>query len=120
MDQLGEESTYSRHMYLTCCFNSLQNSASPLFPDVCQDTQFLSILSKVLQDNRRAVDRLGFCVGDISTHLIRKVVVTYLASSPGGPPAASTCIPAGWTMGCVKDKYMRYVTSGNQLVGRCL
>jgi hypothetical protein len=52
--------------------------------------------------------------------LIRKVVVTYLASSPGGPPAASTCIPAGWTMGCVKDKYMRYVTSGNQLVGRCL
>lgn len=34
--------------------------------------------------------------------------------------AAATCIRAGWTMGKVKDVYMRYVTSGNQFVGRCL
>jgi hypothetical protein len=46
--------------------------------------------------------------------------VSYLALMPGGPPAASTCIRAGWSMGKVRDVYMRYIVSGDQFVGRCL
>jgi hypothetical protein len=64
--------------------------------------------------------RMGYQPGVLGTHSIRKGAVSYLASSPGGPPAASTCIRAGWTMGKVKDIYMRYVVSGDQFVGRCL
>jgi hypothetical protein len=63
---------------------------------------------------------MGFLPGDIGSHSIRKGAVSYLLSLPGGPPAASTCIRAGWTMGKVKDIYMRYVVSGDQFVGRCL
>jgi hypothetical protein len=56
----------------------------------------------------------------VGTHLIRKGAVLYLALLPGGPPAASTCIQTGWTMGRLKDIYLRYVTSGDHFVGRCL
>ena len=63
---------------------------------------------------------MGYEVNDIGTHSIRKGAVSYLASLPGGPPAASTCIRAGWTMGKVKDIYIKYVASGDQFVGRCV
>lgn len=38
----------------------------------------------------------------------------------GGPPGAAICIRAGWTMGRVKAIYMRYVSAGDEFVGRCL
>jgi hypothetical protein len=136
-DQLGEEAKYPRHlfcnpltplvcplvslaMYLTCCFNTAQNSEGPLFPGVAQDARFSNLLSKVIFKNRVSVKAMGYALEDIGTHSIRKGAVTYLASMPGGPPAAATCIRAGWTMGRIKDVYMRYVTSGDQFVGRCL
>ena len=63
---------------------------------------------------------MGVDKNEIGTHSIRKGAVSYLASLPGGPPAASVCIRAGWTMGKVRDIYMRYVASGDEFVGRCL
>jgi hypothetical protein len=136
-DQLGEEAKYARHlyanpitpivcpvlalsMYLTCCFNSGQSSEGLLFPGQKQESRFSVMLQKVLEKNWPEVNTLGFHEGDIGTHSIRKGAVSYLASLPGGPPAASTCIRAGWTMGKVKDVYMRYVSSGDEFVGRCL
>jgi hypothetical protein len=61
---------------------------------------------------------MGFSIEDIGTHSIRKGAMSYLASLYGGTPAASTCIRAGWSMGCVCDIYMQYVVSGYQFVGR--
>jgi hypothetical protein len=136
-DQLGEEAKYARHifsnpisplvcpllvlsLYLTCCFNTPQNSEGRLFPGVCQDSRFSLILVKLLNDKKDEIKVMGYNVNDIGTHSIRKGAVSYLASLPGGPPAASVCIRAGWTMGRVKDIYMRYVTSGDEFVGRCL
>jgi hypothetical protein len=136
-DQLGEEAKYARHifcnpltplvcpvlalsLYLTCCFNTQQSSESRLFPGVCQDSRFSLILVKLLNDKKLEVQAMGYRIEDIGTHSIRKGAVTYLASLPGGPPAATVCIRAGWTMGRVKDIYMRYVTSGDEFVGRCL
>ena len=43
-----------------------------------------------------------------------------MLSLPGGPSMSSVCIHAGWTMGTVKDVYMRYLSLGDQFVGRCL
>ena len=63
---------------------------------------------------------LGFEVTDIGTHSIWKGTISYLASLPGGPPIAAVCIQAGWMMGNVRDIYMRYISSGDQFVGRCL
>jgi hypothetical protein len=137
-DQLGEEAKYARHvysnaltplccpllslsMYFTCCFNTQQQNNGRLFPGVGQDARFSGILGRVLEENAQAVELMGYSRrGAIGTHSIRKGAVSYLASLPGGPPAASVCIRAGWTMGRVKDIYMRYVTSGDQFVGRCL
>jgi hypothetical protein len=57
---------------------------------------------------------------ELGTHSIRKGAVSYIALMPGGPSAVAVCIRAGWTMGKVKDVYMRYVTSGDPFVGRTL
>ncbi|KAL7579191.1 hypothetical protein ACA910_011362 [Epithemia clementina (nom. ined.)] len=43
-----------------------------------------------------------------------------MASLPGGPSIASICIRSGWTLGNVKDIYMRYLSAGDQFVGHCL
>ena len=63
---------------------------------------------------------LGFEVTDIGTHSIWKGAISYLASLPGGPPIAAVCIQVGWTMGNIRDIYMRYISSGDQFVGWCL
>ena len=63
---------------------------------------------------------LGFEVADIGSHSIQKGAISYLASLPGGPPIAAVFIQAGWTMGNIRDIYMRYISSGDQFVGQCL
>jgi hypothetical protein len=136
-DQLGDEAKYPRHlfanpltplvcpvlslaMYISCCFNTVQVPGNCLFAGANQDARFAHMLSKAVNDNWLAVARLGYIRGDIGSHSIRKGSVSYLASLPGGPPAAAVSIRAGWTMGKIKDIYMRYVTSGDEFVGRCL
>jgi hypothetical protein len=136
-DQLGEESKYVRHVYanptepivcpvlslgvyFTSCFNFIQNPDGYLFPGSFQSRRFGKILAGVLANHEAEVNDLGFTLNDIGTHSIRKGAVSYLSSLPGGPPPAATCIRAGWTMGKIKDVYMRYVTAGDQFVGRCL
>jgi hypothetical protein len=136
-DQLGEEAKYARHLYsnplcpivcpvlalslyLTSCFNKQQQPNGYLFPGNQQESRFSSLLLKVVEENWASISKMGYKRGDIGTHSIRKGAVSYLASLPGGPPAAATCIRAGWTMGKVKDIYMRYVVAGDEFVGRCL
>lgn len=136
-DQLGEEAKYLRHLYanpnvplvcpvlalsiyLSSSFNTTQYADHYLFPGKDQSKRFGKILASVLVRNSEAVRKLGFSLHDVGTHSIRKGAVSYLSSLPGGPPSAAICIRAGWTMGKIKDVYMRYVTSGDQFVGRCL
>lgn len=136
-DQVGEDSQYPRHiyanpqspvvcpvlalaLYFCCCFNIEQMGSSKLFPGPRQCTRFSNILSRVLQDHEEKVNKLGYQLDDIGTHSIRKGAFSYLASLNGGPPSAAICIRGGWTMGKVRDVYMRYVSSGDEFVGRCL
>ena len=78
------------------------------------------MLSRAIRDHEAEVSELGVNPQMIGTHSIRKGAVTYMLSLPGGPSISSACIRAGWTMGSVKDVYMRYLSSGDQFVGRCL
>ena len=78
------------------------------------------MLSQLIWDHKAEVSELGVNPKMIGTHSIRKGVVTYMSSLPGGPSISSVCIHAGWTMATVKDVYMRYLSSGDQFVGCCL
>lgn len=136
-DQLGDEAQFSRHVfanssdpltspifalacYFSCCFNSEQTANNYLFPGTRQLDRFSSLLERMLNEKRDELALLGFSPKDIGTHSIRKGAISFLASLPGGPSTASICIWAGWTQGKVKDIYMRYVSNGDQFVGRCL
>ena len=136
-DQTGEEAKYPRHLfanagrpyccpvfalalYFACCVNMPQAPNDKLFPGKEQHTRFSNILVRCLTQYSDEVRALGFRPADIGTHSIRKGAVSYLSSMIGGPPAAAICIRAGWTMGRVRDIYMRYITSGDTFVGWCL
>ena len=137
MYQTGDEAKYSHHLYsnpccplicpvlalafyFSCCCNLPQNGQSQLFPGQGQYQQFLEMLSHLIQDHEAEVSELGVYPKMIGTHSIRKGAVTYMSSLPGGPSISSVCICAGWTMGTVKDAYMKYLSLGDQFVGHCL
>jgi len=136
-DQLGDESKYPRHLYanplvpcicpvmsltlyFSACFNCAVTIDGYLFPGRDQEERFSKILQRILAQHEAEVNELGYPLQHLGTHSIRKGAVSYLSSAPGGPQAAAVCIRAGWTMGKVKDTYMRYIDSGDQFVGRCL
>ena len=136
-DQTGSDAKYPRHLYanptnplvcpvfalalhFSCNYNTPVDVSSPLFHGSDQHARFGELLTKCLREHETELHAFGYQFEDLGTHSIRKGAVSYLASLVGGPPAAATCIRAGWTMGKVRDIYMRYVASGDQFVGRCL
>ncbi|KAL7559094.1 hypothetical protein ACA910_017507 [Epithemia clementina (nom. ined.)] len=136
-DQLGDNAKYPRHLfanpndplvcpvvalslYFSCCFNTNQTSESSLFPGNLQHDHFKELLTWILAEHRDEVITLGYQDGDLGTHSIRKGATTFISSLPGGTPPTAICIRGGWTMGHVKDVYMRYATAGDEFVGQCL
>ena len=62
---------------------------------------------------------LGVQEGDLGSHSTRKGAITLVSSGcTVSPPMASICLPACWSMGPVKDRYIHYEKAGDQLVGR--
>ena len=137
MDQTGDETKFSCHLYsnpccpltcpvfvlpfyVSCCCNLPQNGQSQLFLGQDQYQQCSEMLSRLIWDHEAEVSELGVNPKMIGTHSIRKGAVTYMSSLPGGPLISSVCIHAGWTMGTVKDVYMRYLSSRDQFAGCCL
>ena len=79
-----------------------------------------NLLKKVLREHKEEVLSMGYdSIDEIGLHSVRKGVSTYLASMPGGPPAAALCLRAGWSMGQVKDIYFHHMDGGDEFVGRC-
>jgi hypothetical protein len=79
----------------------------------------LLIAKMELEAHRERVETVhGFKITDLGTHSIRKGALTYMSSLPGGPPVASSCIRAGWSMGKVEDIYPKYMSNGDQFCGR--
>ena len=135
-DQSGKQTKYPRHLYanseewLVCPVFALALyvlllgapalSDSRLFPGKNQFKRFGSKMKRVLKAHEKEVNALGFQLKDLGTHSIRKGASTYASSLPGGPSAAAIAIRAGWSMGTVKDVYIRYEQGGDQFVGRVL
>ena len=106
--------------YFSCCLNVRPTADEFIFPGNDQYQQCSAQLCHVLQEHVDEVRLLGFKVTDIGMHSIWKGAISYLASLPGGPPIAAVCIQVGWTMGNIRDIYMRYISSGDQFVSWCL
>jgi hypothetical protein len=135
-DQLGLTARYPRHLYANpsnplaspvfalglyfSTFGVPLEATSKLFPGRNQYKRFGRLLKAMLEEHIDEVRAFGFEISDIGTHSIRKGATTYLSSQPGGPPPAAICIRAGWTLGGVKDVYIKYEQSGDMFCGRCL
>ena len=135
-DQMGDRAKYPRHVYanpnepLVCPFLALAlylttfNTTPPidsrLFPGHQQFKRFSDIMKRVLKEHEAEVRECGQDIKDLGTHSIRKGASTFLSGVPGGPPAAAICVRAGWTMGRVRDIYIKYESGGDQFCGRAL
>jgi hypothetical protein len=135
-DQLGLTARYPRHLYANpgnCLVSPLfalglyfasfgvpLQATSKLFPGRNQYKRFGRLLKEMLTEHIDEVRAFGYEVADLGTHSIRKGATTYLSSQPGGPAPGSICIRAGWTLGGVKDVYIKYEQSGDMFCGRSL
>jgi hypothetical protein len=63
----------------------------------------------------------GHVPSDFGAHSLRKGAATYVTSgSTGGPSIVAVCQRAGWHMGNVLDRYLKFDGSGDAFVGRVL
>jgi len=93
---------------------------SPLFEGESQYSRYSNIFSKLINENMDELKQFGVKVGDYGTHSLRKGVATMVASGcTVSPPIGSICIRVGWSMGGVKDRYIKFESAGDHYVGRC-
>jgi hypothetical protein len=101
-------------------YPDILSSNSSLFPGSSQYERFNDEFHELLKVHANDLAALGVEQGDLGTHSTRKGVATAVSSgSTMAPPIVSLCIRAGWVMGGVKDRYLKYESAGDQFVGRC-
>jgi len=101
-------------------YPELLSSNSSLFPGNHQYDRFSKSFAKLLLGFERDLAVHGVKPSDLGTHSTRKGVATSVsAGCTMSPPIVSVCIRAGWVMGGVKDRYLKYEAAGDQFVGRC-
>ena len=132
-DKEGIGASYKRHLYS----NALDIAICPivalsrylatypcrngkLFDDGAY-ARFRSFLQKLTSKYAKEFGELGIDVQNIGVHSIRKGAATYACNgTTAAPQIAAICNRAGWTMGRVKDIYIKYEAAGDQYVGRIL
>ena len=96
----------------------LNNTA--LFQGNAQYSRYSKLFLNLLKANEEELKNMGVEPGDLGTHSCRKGVGTMVAAGcTVSPPIVSICVRAGWSMGGVKDKYLKRENAGDQYVGRC-
>ena len=132
-DQIGLNKDEARHIYS----NPLLPEVCPIramasyliaFPDVFieevklfpgrdQKKRFNACLHRVLQSNEQAFQSISVDISEIGSHSIRKGAATYCCSGVHpGPPIVSVCLRAGWTIGRVKERYLKYENAGKDSI----
>ena len=96
----------------------LNNTA--LFQGTAQYNRYSKLFMSLLKANEDTLKSMGVEPGDLGTHSCRKGVGTMVsAGCTVSPPIVSICVRAGWSMGGVKDKYLKRENASDQYVGRC-
>lgn len=135
-DQTGERCKHPIHVY-----------ANPVTPAVCpvlalglyllhfgacksgvlfggnfQDARFGNILHDYLTSDphcKMLLENAGLVAAELGTHSLRKGSTTYTSSgSTEGPSFNSICQRAGWKLGTVQDKYLRFERASDEYTGR--
>ena len=107
--------------YLICYPGILSSQSGKLFPGKLQKKRFGKNLIANLKKHYHEYQAMGASPEDLGTHSVRKGAATYCCTGVHpGPPIVSVCLRAGWTLGRVKERYLKYESGGDQLVGRCL
>ena len=114
---------FAMALYFSTTYTDMVYEEGLLFPGKGDERHkaFNDAFNKMIYDKRETIfTRFGMDHKDLGSHSIRKGTISYLSNLPGGPQQAAICIRAGWTMGTVKDAYMRYMEAGDAFAGRCL
>ena len=100
-DPQGDDRSYPRHifsnpsdplvcpllslaMYFSSCFAGMNVATEDyLFPGAKQEHRFAKLLHRILQENSKEVNALGYSVNQLGTHSIRKGASSFLTSMPG-------------------------------------
>ena len=96
-------------------------STNQLFTGGNQYDRFRKVLMRLLDtpEGRAELDAKGMTQEDLGTHSCRKGAATYVSSgSTAAPPSTAVHLRAGWALGGVQDRYLRYEAAGDQYVGR--
>ena len=131
-DVSGEDQSYARHVYanpyqpeicVICAFAKYLSCFPPKSDGMIFDQKsykrFQKYLKNMCKINREDIERMGYDIDDIGVHSIRKGAATFCCSgTTDAPQIAAICNRAGWTMGKVKDVYLKYGAAGDQYVGR--
>lgn len=136
-DQFGTNKDEPRHMYSnpiipTVCpvralatyfmlYPDIVSEGGRIFPGSEQRTRFGRIFHYFLTNYAELYFACGIDPKEIGTHSIRKGAATYCCTvAHPGPPVVSVCLRAGWSLGKVKERYLKYGEAGDELVGRTL
>jgi hypothetical protein len=90
-----------------------------LFPEASYE-RFRKYLELTVRKHALDLNRTSLDAADIGVHSIRKGAATYCCSGTTmAPSIAAVCnCRAGWSMGQVKDIYIRYETASDHYVDR--
>lgn len=132
-DMMGHDEAVKRHVFanpkepsicpvlaLSAYFATVPTQTmGMLFKGKNQYERFRKILIGLVTKHRDEVIAMGIDPDEIGVHSIRKGAATYACSGTTcSPSIGAVCNRAGWTMGKVKDTYMRYEAAQDQYVGR--
>ena len=111
--------------YLMTCPELGGNENVQLFPGSAgsQKKRFSESLAETLKADPMAsyLAANGLQPSDLGAHSFRKGGATYVTSgSTGGPSIVAVCSRAGWALGNVLDRYLKFDLSGDAFVGRIL
>ena len=136
-DQVGLTKDEARHVYFNPCmpiicpicvlgayclaFPEVVIAGGKLFPGSEQKSRFGKCLHRIFKSNRDLYLSQHVDPEELGTHSIRKGAATYCcAGVHPSPPVDSVCLRAGWTIGRVKERYLKYESAGDELVGQTL
>ena len=91
-----------------------------LFEGDDQYNRYSKIFGDVLRANSDEFSTIHGCsINELGTHSVRKGVAMLVASGcTVSPPIVSLCIRMGWSMGGVKERYLKYAGAGDEAVCR--
>ena len=102
-------------------FPNIATDGHKLFPGPKQRGRFNRLFHEFLMKHKDTYLDNGQDPTLLGTHSIRKGAATYCcAGVVPGPPVVSVCIRAGWSLGRVKERYLKYEVAGDKVVGRNL